>query len=133
MSLTEIVTEFNKTFLTFIGQMAEIKNQNIIVPDTYSHAETIIMQDNFKIIDIFVIHVLPHKDKIMSDDESYFLNNQEIDNKYKNEIHIIEKIMEFKKLWLVITSDEKDVVKSYLKLLCIYTSNYFNKKYVDGA
>lgn len=113
--------------------MAEIKNQNIIVPDTYSHAETIIMQDNFKIIDIFVIHVLPHKDKIMSDDESYFLNNQEIDNKYKNEIHIIEKIMEFKKLWLVITSDEKDVVKSYLKLLCIYTSNYFNKKYVDGA
>ncbi len=118
MSLTELANEFNTTFLQMITEVSE-NIDNSEIDDTICNALGVIIR-NYpdKIIGIYMCHVLPHKKEIEIGDESYFLNNDNLENKYKEDQTIMNKMMTFKKLWKRLDSANKSVIIQYLSYLC---------------
>lgn len=127
MSIQEITQEFNATFIDMITQISEKISDDTIDSTICSALKVIIKNHPEKIIGIYIVHVLPHKDKIESGDENYFLNdNSNIDNTYKDDGPVIEKILTFKKLWVKLNENDKKIIIKYLTVLSYYATHYFN-------
>lgn len=125
MSIQEITQEFNATFIDMITQISEKISDDTIDSTICSTLKIIINNHPQKIIEIFIIHVLPHKNKIESGDENYFLVDDTIDNKYRDDKLIIDKILTFKKLWIKLNENDKKIIIKYLTILCYYATHYF--------
>lgn len=125
MSIQEITQEFNATFIDMITQISEKISDDTIDSTICSALKIIINNHPHKIIGIFIVHVLPHKEKIELGDENYFLNEDAVDNKYRDDESVINKILTFKKLWTKLNENDKKSIIKYLTVLCYYANHYF--------
>ena len=67
----------------------------------------------------FMLHIYPHKDKIMAGDESFFLNNDYSEETNGNQDYMF-KALRLKDLWKNRMNDTvKDTMKKYFKVFIV--------------
>lgn len=145
--LNELTDEFNNVLMDLIRNVAKVCPSSIIA-NNISSIEKIYQNINNEdsvdlsgllhendakawdvipknaLINTFVIHILQYKDKIESGDESFFLGDtcyKGINNTY------MKKIFYFKDLWKSLKTENKEIVKDYMKYLCDIAQEYFDK------
>lgn len=122
---------FNNYSITLSSFMSNIAPKSSFV--TYSpYIEKLANENSNKIIDTFVLSALKYEDKIMNNDESFFLGKN-YDNELNNENDKIVKVFEFKQIWGTLGDQNKLVIKSYMQLLCRIARKYFNLMYDDSV
>lgn len=124
MSIGDTIKNFNKTLLSLASQISVICPQNI-VSSNVSTIDTIINRFPEKVIEQFIIYVLPDKDKIDNGDENYFLNkdySKVIKDKKKGDL--INDIFQFKEIWKELSNNNKKMVINYMKCLCYFAQVY---------
>jgi hypothetical protein len=121
------VTNFNKTLLDLSEQLSLIC-PNTIVSNNLTNLKMIINNFPNKILELFIIHVLPDKDKIDNADKNYFLNKS-YDNALDKDKDATKKFFEFKDIWYKLTDQNQNLVIQYMQCLCYYAQEYFMEKY----
>lgn len=92
------------------------------------YIEHLASENSNKIIDTFILSVLKYENEIMNENESFFIGNSfDNDLDYDDEKRL--KVFEFKSIWTSLSDENKDVIKSYMKLLCRIARKYFNLVY----
>lgn len=123
MSIIEIRQEFNNTFIEMLKQISEISDE---IDDIQCSTMKVIMkQYPDKVIGIFVVHVLKHKQRIENWDEDFFLTD-DFNESYKDDKFSYEKIFSFKKAWARLNMDDKKKIVEFLLVLCFYAQAYFD-------
>jgi len=121
----DILNEFNEKLLILIESLGKIVKNNLIVNNIYLIRKTI-KKNKTKLIESFIFYVLPYKERIDNEEEEFFLN-YEIN--LKDDTQLLKDIFEFKKIWHILTEDNKSSIKNYLKYLCFLSQEYFVKNY----
>jgi hypothetical protein len=119
--------QFNSTTLDFAEQLSLVC-PNSVISNNLHNVRLIINNHPNKIIELFIIYVLPDKDKIDSGDKSYF-ENKSYDNQLNNNNFAIQKFFEFKDIWYKLSEENKNLVVQYMQCLCYYAQEYFLEKY----
>lgn len=89
-----------------------------------SFIEELVNNNSNKLLDTFIISVLKYEEYIMNGDDDFFLGNNYDDYK-DNRI----KVFEFKSIWTSLSEENKNVIKSYMKILCQIARKYFDLLY----
>lgn len=86
-----------------------------------SYIEEYQKQKSDIIIHMFISNALKYEKKILKGDDDFYSGK-----KYDNQINIFE----FKSIWKCLNDQNKSVIKSYMKLLCMIARKYcdINKK-----
>jgi hypothetical protein len=118
---------FNKTLLEFAKQM-QIIAPNKDNSNLFMKLQCVINIHPTKIIELFIINILPDKDKIELDNDDYFLNKQ-YDSTEDETIGVkkedsITFIYELKKIWVTLSIQDKSIIITYLKILCTHSLNF---------
>ena len=116
--------EFNSNLLTLMKEISLLFPNNTKIPFYADMLKTkLIPVDPNKPIEQFIMYALPHKDKIYSGDEDFFVNHD-----YKKESNSssvdLSDILQFKEKWNILTRNNKDVIIQYMQLLCSYGEEY---------
>lgn len=136
MKLSEIVINFNTQLEEFINAIETIHNDENI-----KRAKLMIRTLNkinaTKIIEQFIINIVPYADKIYNRDEDYILNieGDELNDKLrviklKDVTHEdkLFQVMKFKELWQILDPNDKEAIWEYLQLLTYYAQEYLKIK-----
>jgi hypothetical protein len=96
----------------------------------HPYIEQLSKENSNKLIDVFVLSALKYETYIMQGDESFFLGKN-----YDEELNDVDKednmirVFEFKTVWNKLDGQDKDMIKSYMKLLCRIARKYFDLLY----
>jgi hypothetical protein len=116
---------FNNTLINLAIQLAEICPKSII--SIYLNLiKKVVLNNPDKIIIEFIIHVLPHKDKIDAGNEDFFMNKS-YEKEAKGDDEVIDKIFKFKDIWKQLNTTNKNIVIQYMICLCYYAQLYLLK------
>ena len=113
---------YSETLVSFLSKIAP--RSSIIMYKPY--IEKLCKANSNKIIDTFVINGLIHEEKIMREDEEYFMGMSVSE---KDDSDKLRKIFQFKNVWKTLSSEDKHTIKSYMKLLCVIARKYFDLLY----
>ena len=129
--MTSNLTRFNNIVDQFIDQLIQTYNDN-----KYFSNEFKIFKEKFKLIrkinpaksiEAFLLYGYAHKDKIMNEDENFFLN-YDCSSDIKNE-HSLMNSLKLKELWQNENSDEiKKSIFQYFKVFVVLTEKYLAEK-----
>ena len=125
--ISENLNNFNSTVIDLAEQLSLIC-PNSIISNNINLIKSVIKNKPTKIIELFIIYVLPDKSKIDKGDDDFFLNKSYNDEVEKHSISI-NKVFEFKNIWNKISIENQEVVKQYMQCLCYYSQEYFLEKY----
>ena len=122
MSMQEYVNDFNNMACDLCENIATICPNSVVGRNKRDIIKAI-KSSNTKIIDIFVLNVLEHKEEIFKGNDSYFLNRKydEVESEHMNHI------FEFKDYWKKISKQDRDVIIDYMKILCLLAQNYYEE------
>lgn len=123
MSKIHFINEFNDVLLELSCQLSGLF-PNSIISNNLQNLKHVIGISKEKLIESFVIHVLPYKQQIDNGDH-YFFINKSFDDIVDNSSDLIY-VTEMKKIWHLLDDTNKKVVQEYMKLLCSYALKYFN-------
>lgn len=135
MNKDELIDIFNETILDFTNQIAYIAPTSIIANNISDINKTIknkIYRTVF--IDKFVLNILIYKKKFENNDESFFMDDaftkkvishKEVKNTNADEKTIMNKIFELKSVWKTFSSDNKNTIFEYMRVLCDIAQQYF--------
>lgn len=115
--------QFNSTCLDLAEQLS-IVCPNSTISNNIGTVRSVIKTHPKKIIELFIIYVLPDKDRIDSGDNDYFLNKT-YDNVAKEKNIPIQKFFEFKNIWFSLSPENQQLVIQYMQCLCYYSQDYF--------
>ena len=118
---------FNNTVCGLAEQLS-IVCPNSVISNNINNLKMIIKSYPDKIIGLFIMYVLPDKEKIDSGDNDYFLKKS-YDNVAKENEVSIQKFFEFKNVWYELSHENQELVKQYMQCLCYYSQEYFMEKY----
>jgi len=121
------LNDFNKTLLDLSEQLSLIC-PNTIISNNLSNLRMVINNFPNKIIELFIIHVLPDKDRIDASDKDYFLNKSYTDA-LDNDTNATKKFFEFKDIWFKLSNENQNLVIQYMQCLCYYAQEYFMEKF----
>ena len=121
------ISNFNKTLLDLTEQLALIC-PNTVVSNNLGNLRMILNNFPNKIIEIFIIHALPDKDKIDAGDKDYFLGKS-YNDALDNDQQTTKKFFEFKDIWYKLSDENQNLVVQYMQCLCYYAQEYFMEKY----
>ena len=83
------------------------------------------------IIENFIVYVYPYKEFIMNKKEEYFIeDNNSIDREFKENEISLTKVINFKKLWLKTSDENKDAIWKYFQVLIILSERWFKENSV---
>jgi len=136
MKLGEIVKNFNIQIEEFLDVMESIHNDDNIKKARLM-VKTLNKINSTKIIEQYIINIIPYADKIYSKNEEYILN-LDVDEikdklttiKVKNstqEEKLLE-VMKLKQLWTTLDTNDKEAIWEYLQLLTYYGQEYLKIK-----
>jgi len=115
----EILRLFHENLLKFLDNLVKLlpKEQDLIVL-------RIMFRDQIPLeqaMEIFCNRILPHKEKIIKRDESFFIENSDL---FEGLAH--DKVHYFKNIWLSPTfdQDDKDAMWSWFKLFLTLAIQY---------
>jgi hypothetical protein len=136
MKLAEIIKNFNLQMEEFLDVIESIHNDDNIKKARLM-VKTLNKINATKIIEQFIINIIPYSEKIYNKDEHYILNldTDEIRDKLTNikvknttqEEKILE-VMKLKNLWLNLDTNDKEAIWEYLQLLTYYSQEYLKIK-----
>lgn len=128
MSKTEIIKEFNSILETFLFQLSSLMGS------TYHHYFKKLIKINAILpIQQFSNNVYVYKEKIMSEDESYFFNygsnqKEEINQfkKYFKTDHetTLNEILRLSDIYIKLDNESKKEVWAYFKAMIILSEDY---------
>lgn len=116
--MNNIIEQFNIIAYQLLEEIAEI----IDTPKaklSKSVFKTIIEKDPKKPIEQFIIHFLPHKEHIVSQNETFFMT-YEIEGDEE-----VMKLISLKPIILNLSTENKKIVFNYLIQLCKASEYYF--------
>lgn len=119
--------EFNSTVIELADQLS-IVCPGSLISNNIGNLKMIIRSHPTKVIELFIIYVLPDKDKIDEGNNDFFLNKSYEDVVEKTEIPV-GNIFEFKNIWYKLKYENQELVKQYMQLLCYHAQEYFLEKY----
>jgi|SaaInlStandDraft_4_1057021.scaffolds.fasta_scaffold01023_6 hypothetical protein len=119
----EIVTSFNDLFCDLLRNIAKIDPESLVGKHLVKILTTV-RDDPIKVIEIFVIHILPYKDEIDEGNDKFFIS-QRYDGKGEIKADVMVESLEFKKLWGKLVPANKQIIIQYMKILAQYTQQYF--------
>jgi hypothetical protein len=127
-NLSKIVKKFNDFTEDMLNQMYISTDDNDIrvYESMFSKLRKI---NSTKAIEQFIIFVLPYKDKIINEDESFFLNQDESNLIKDDSQDNIMKALKFKQLWSSLSNNSKENLFKFFKVLVYYAEEYFKNKY----
>jgi hypothetical protein len=123
----ESLQQFNSTILDLAEQLS-IVCPNSIISNNAGNFKMIVSACPKKIIELFIIYVLPDKDKIDKGDNDYFLNKTYDDVAKENSVSL-QKFFEFKGIWKELSAENQKLVIQYMQCLCYYSQDYFITNY----
>ena len=122
MSMEEVITEFNTTFLDMLQQLSSICPIDIPISH-YNFVKNVINTTKNKIMDMYVLYVFPHRDKIEEGKDEFFLEENFIEDDT-----ILKKVLTYKNIWKKLTEQNKQIIIQFLTVLNIYASSYLKIK-----
>ncbi len=120
------IQQFNNTLLDLAEQLSLVC-PNTVVSNNISSLR--MLTNNFpnKIIELFIIYILPDKERIDAGEKEYFLNKS-YDNIIEDSDNV-KKFFEFKDIWYKLSNDNQQLVTQYMQCLCYYAQEHFMEKY----
>lgn len=110
---------FNEKFIEFIKELIEAFPNDKDFKLCKQSFNLVLLVDETKTVELFNLYTMKYKDKIMIEDESFFLHHD-----FKNELDenkdtnfSVELLVKLKNCWKTLDSANKTVIWSYLKLL----------------
>ncbi|AYV78776.1 MAG: hypothetical protein Edafosvirus32_7 [Edafosvirus sp.] len=123
MKEDELCMWFNGTTLELADEMTKLFPKSLISTNLKDLKNLIKMYPK-KLIELFVIYVLPDKEEIDNENEKYFLENS-FNKHIKDDNNLIKQMFQFKTIWKQLDDENKKTVISYMKFLCEYAQQYF--------
>lgn len=120
------VKDFNDMFVDMVNQISEICPDSLISTGK-DEINIIIGKSPEKIIDLFCQYVLPYKKQIDSGNDDFFMQKDFSSDQVGGD-SVVKNIFVFKKLWKQINSDNRCVIKQYMKYLCALALKYLDTK-----
>ena len=128
MKLSEIVNKFNDYIEEMLGQLSScVDDEDVRIYKGMFKKLRIV--NSTKGIEQFIIYALPHKDKIVSQDESFFLNHDEASLINDSREESIMQTLKFKELWGTLSDNSKENLFKFFQVLIYYAEEYFKIKY----
>lgn len=128
MKLSEIVNKFNDYIEEMLTQLSScVDDEDIRIYKGMFKKLRIV--NSTKGIEQFIIYALPHKDKIVSQDESFFLNHDEASLINDSKEESIMQTLKFKELWGTLSINSKNNLFKFFQVLIYYAEEYFKIKY----
>lgn len=121
------ISDFNDIIKVLAKKIAN-ECPNSLIANNLGHLNSIVKQYPNKLVELFIIYVLPDREKIEEGNDEYFLNKT-YDNISSGNNVIVKQIFEFKNIWSKLSYNTKNECIDYLKILCMYASEYFLEKY----
>src|SRR5437870_13896348 len=127
--LNQLIIDFNSTFLTLALNIAHVCPKSLIGTNIRTIERSIKNINNFtKFIDLFCIKVLKYKSQIDAGDESFFMHKN-----YENDMNGVidvtrqhlEQVITLKSVWIELKQENKEIVISYMQILCALAQEYF--------
>ena len=128
MSITEIVNNFNNQADDLMAQMYACSQDY----DIKVYHQMFVKLKNFnatKAIEQFIIYVLPFKEKIYEDDESFFLEKSGQELTGDGSEYTMMKSLKFKDLWKTLSDDSKNNIFKFFKVMVYFAEEYLKIKY----
>lgn len=127
MEITTLVTDFNDTLLSLAKNISDICPTSIIATNLRDLERLVKNPSNkTKFIDLFCAKVLQYKDKIDEGDDSFFMKKS-YDSDLDGDQSLINRVFELKHIWNDLSTENRLVVKEYMKILCALSEQYFLK------
>ena len=105
--------QFNSTLIDFADQLSLVC-PNSIISNNIDTIKSILKSHPKKIIELFIIYVLPDKEKIDIADHDYFLKKS-YEDAAKDSGVPIQKVFEFKSIWIELTPENQNFVIQYMQ------------------
>jgi hypothetical protein len=121
------ISNFNKTLLDLSEQLSLVC-PNTVISNNLGNLRMVINNFPNKIIELFIIHALPDKDRIDAGDKEYFLGKS-YNDALDNDKDATKKFFEFKDIWYKLSDENQNLVVQYMQCLCYYAQEYFMEKY----
>jgi hypothetical protein len=123
--IEDIMNDFNCTLLDLADNIAYVCPYSIIGNNIKDIHKTVRrLEKKNKLIEIFIVKILPYKDKIDEGDDAFFLGksfNKDLDG----DNSMINKVFEFKNIWTILKIENKTLLIQYMQLLCMLAQKYF--------
>jgi len=128
MSLTNSVNKFNDCIEEMLIQLYNCIDDTDL--DMYASMFRKLKKINAtKAIEQFIIYALPYKDKIINEDETFFLNHDEASLIKNDSDTSIMKALKFKQIWKDLSQTSKMNLFKFFQVLVYYAEEYFKIKY----
>lgn len=118
MTSSQVCMWFNTTTLHLVTEIARLFPKSTIA-NNIQEIKNMMRTKESKLIELFVINVLPEKEYIDSGNEDYFLGKTDKKNKSN------KQLFEMKEIWMKLSKDNKKMMISYMKFMCEYAQRYF--------
>jgi hypothetical protein len=120
-SLAETIKTFNSILESFLQQVSPM------VGTSYHHYYVKLIKVNALLpIQYFIYYALPMQDKIMSRDESYFVNTE--NHKELIQENQLAEILRLQGIWSQLSDESKENVWDIFQALVITSQDYINLK-----
>ena len=128
MSVKEIVNNFNQQADDLMIQMYECSHdQDIkVYHDMFKKLKRF---NATKAIEQFIIYVVPYKEKIYNDDESFFLSQSGKDLTGDDSEYTMMKSLKFKEIWSTLSFESKDNIFKFFKVMIYYAEEFLKSKF----
>lgn len=120
MSKVEKIKSFNEILETFLQQLSPI------IGTTYHfYFQKLVKANAVMPIQQFLIEVIPFKDKIMSKDESYFLDIEtNAEDKIQGDEQVLTEILRLKDIYSGLDNQSRQEVWNYFQALIVLSEEY---------
>lgn len=127
MSVTEIVNNFNSQADDLMSQMYSC-SQDYDIKVYHDMFKKLKRFNATKAIEQFIIYVLPFKEKIYNDDETFFLEKSGEELTGNNSEYTMMQSLKFKDLWKTLTSESKENIFKFFKVMVYFAEEYLKIK-----
>lgn len=128
MSVTEIVNNFNCQADDLMTQMYSC-SQDYDIKVYHDMFRKLKRFNATKAIEQFIIYVLPYKEKIYDDDETFFLEKSGEELTGDKSEYTMMQSLKFKDLWQTLSNDSKDNIFKFFKVMVYFAEEYLKIKY----
>lgn len=128
MSISEVVNNFNSQADDLMSQMYAC-SQDYDIKVYHDMFRKLKSFNATKAIEQFIIYVLPYKEKIYEDDESFFLSKSSEELVGDTSEYSMMQSLKFKDLWQTLNNESKNNIFTFFKVMVYFAEEYLKIKY----
>jgi hypothetical protein len=117
MSESKELIVFNKQLNKFLEALQKILPNDLSIKTARSQISSAIFVSPKKVLEQFIKHVFPFKNKIMEKDESYFLETEEKTFGIKEDN--LSEALQLKNIWKTLRKENKEMIWTYFQVLIV--------------